>query len=259
MAAGETLRCRRMSRPVLYGIVSDIHANLSALEAVLRRLSDAGVRKHLCLGDTVGYGASPNECCARLRELDCAFVRGNHDEAAVFEGREEGFTPAARKCILWTREALTADNREFLAGLPTTAVVGDMALCHGSWNDPDLYITSPRDAVATFEAMPRKLCFFGHTHYAEWYEAADTGTWPRETFIPDGGQLDLIEGHLYLVNPGSAGQPRDGNSMAAYVIFDDESRRIFFERCPYNIRETQEKILLSGLPAKMATRLPLGM
>ena len=244
---------------MLYGIVSDIHANLPALDAVLQRLSDAGVRKYLCLGDIVGYGASPNECCALLRNLDCVFIQGNHDEAAVIPGSEEGFTPAARKCILWTREALSEENREFLRGMPPTAVAGDIALCHGSWTDPDLYITSPRDAVATFDAMPKRLCFFGHTHYAEWYESTGADKWPRETFMPDGGQLDLAGENLYLVNPGSVGQPRDGNSMAAYIIFDDESRRVFFERCPYNIRDTQEKILLSGLPAKMATRLPLGI
>jgi predicted phosphodiesterase len=244
---------------VLYGIISDVHASLPALEAVLRRLGDARVHRYLCLGDIVGYGASPNECCDMLRELDCVFVRGNHDEAAVVEGKEACFTPAARECIIWTREVLTTQNREFLAALEPTALVGDLALCHGSWPDPDYYTTTPRDALLTLAAMPTQVCLFGHTHYAEWYEAASTEEWPREVFVPDGGQCDIAPDHLYLLNPGSTGQPRDGNSCAAYALYDDESRRVFFERCAYNIKAAQDSIIAAGLPTKMASRLLLGI
>lgn len=244
---------------MLYGIISDIHANLPALEAVLARLRDCGADRILCLGDIVGYGASPNECCTLLGELGGALIRGNHDDAAVHPGKEEDFTPPAARCIQWTRRQLTQASHDLLASLETPKLVDGIGICHGSWPDQNLYTTSPRDAVLSMSAMQAPLGFFGHTHYAEWYEADGPDAWPREIVAPDGGECSLVEGRLYFINPGSVGQPRDGNSCAAYATYDDQARQVKLERVPYNVKAAQNAIVAAGLPMKMATRLLLGI
>jgi predicted phosphodiesterase len=244
---------------VRYAILSDIHANLPALEAVLTRLETAGVDRILCLGDIVGYGASPNECCALLRQADVIAVQGNHDRAAVQPGEERWFTPHAKICILWTREQLTDENRNFLAQLQPKLDILGTELCHGSLFDPDFYTTTPEDAYFSFRKMAHNIAWIGHTHVAEWYEEQAPGSVPIQTRAPYGATLNLADGSRYLINPGAVGQPRDGNSMAAYAIWDPDAQQVQLLRVPYNIRAAQEKMQAAELPSNMSARLLLGL
>lgn len=244
---------------VRYAIVSDIHANLPALEAVLARLEKAGVDRILCLGDIVGYGASPNECCDLLRQADVLAVQGNHDRAAVLPGEERWFTPAAKFCILWTRQQLTEENRQFLTGLKPREDVPGANLCHGAIFDPDFYTTTPDEASLSFRKMTEKICWVGHTHFAEWYEEQVPGSVPIQTPAVNGASLTLTESSRYLINPGAVGQPRDGNSMAAYAIWEPETSQVLLQRVPYNIRAAQEKMAAAELPVNMSARLLLGV
>ena len=243
-----------------YAVLSDIHSNLVALEAVLADLADASIDRYLCLGDIVGYGARPNQCCDVMRELGAICVRGNHDEAAVDTSKAEWFTAPARACILWTSEQLRPDNRELLGALPSVRVVaGDITLCHGSIPDPDHYTVSPADALLSLAAMTTHIGFFGHTHYSEWFIADGDGQLPSEHPIPAGGRLRTENGHLYLVNPGAVGQPRDGNELVSYAIYDDDSGEIVIRRVAYDIAKTAQQMRAAGLPEAMYARLWLGV
>ncbi len=244
---------------MLYAVISDIHANLPALEAVLHECEELGVDRFLCLGDIVGYGAFPNECCQIIRELDADIVRGNHDEAAVRPGKELWFTTPARLCILWTREVLEEENRRFLATLKPFRVREQYTICHGSLADPDYYTTSPYEAAVSFRLMETPIGFLGHTHVAEYYRwRQDMEPLPRQTLCPDGCRIQLGEGK-YLINPGAVGQPRDGNSLASFAVWNVEERWVEIRRVPYNVRAAQEAILKAGLPEAMAMRLSYGV
>lgn len=242
-----------------YAVLSDIHSNLVALQAVLDELAEAQIDRYLCLGDIVGYGARPNQCCDLIRELDAVSVRGNHDEAAVDPGRAEWFTAPARACILWTRSQLRDDNLEYLSALPVLERLDDMTLCHGSITDPGHYIVTPGDAVPSFKAMETSIAFFGHTHYSEWFADGQDGELPAEHPTPSGGTLRIENGCRYLVNPGAVGQPRDGNEMAAYAIYDDETAEIQMHRVPYEIEKTALQMEQAGLPEAMYARLWMGV
>ena len=243
-----------------YAVLSDIHGNLPALERVLEEIGRAGVEGILCLGDVVGYGAFPNECCEKLRELGATVVRGNHDEAAVRPGKEMWFTAAARACILWTREVLTEENKLFLANLKPRLRVDDMTMCHGSYLDPDFYTTTPREAMLTFRVLDTPVCLYGHTHYAEWFEyRPGEDDLPMEFPATQGGEVEMREGVLYMINPGAVGQPRDGNPRAAFGIIDLDARRFEFHRVEYDIRRAQNAIIEAGLPQAMAARLGAGI
>ena len=243
-----------------YAVISDVHGNLVALETVLEELSEAAVDSYLCLGDVVGYGPRPNQCCDLIRELDCVCISGNHDEAAVFPGKEEWFTVPARHCILWTREQLTDSNREFLRSLEPMAMIGDsITICHGSLPDPDHYTTTPADALLTLETMQTPICFFGHTHYAEWFIYGRNDELPSEHPQPRGGTCKLEQGLLYLINPGAVGQPRDGVEMVSYAIYDEEAGEVTIYRVAYDIGRTARQMQEAGLPQSMHARLWLGV
>ena len=242
-----------------YGIISDIHSNLSALEEVLTVSGRQGVEHYLCLGDIVGYGASPNECCDLVRELPATIICGNHDAAAIQPGREIWFTPAARACILWTREILTDENRAFLESLPPRAEVARAAMCHGSLPDPDFYTTTPEEALLSLRLMEGPLGFFGHTHFAEWFRYGGEAPVPEATSVPHGGVCALEDDYQYLLNPGAVGQPRDGNHQASFAIWDTEAGTVEIIRLDYNIAESQRRMYAVGLPENMALRLTLGI
>jgi diadenosine tetraphosphatase ApaH/serine/threonine PP2A family protein phosphatase len=246
--------------PVMkYAILSDIHGNLTALKRVLDECERLGIEDFLITGDVVGYGAQPNECCEAVRDLRAAVIRGNHDEAAVRPGKEEWFTSAAKACILWTREVLTEDNREFLEDLRPTHQLAGAHLCHGSLPDPDLYTSTPLEALLTFRMMEEPLCFLGHTHYAEWYVYRNNNRSPSHHARPQGGECRLVGERLYLVNAGAVGQPRDGNSQASFATWDTEARLVTIHRVSYDIAAAQQRILDAGLPTNMAERLKYGI
>jgi diadenosine tetraphosphatase ApaH/serine/threonine PP2A family protein phosphatase len=225
----------------------------------MQGLERAGYDQVLCLGDTVGYGAFPNECCDLIRGLDPIIVRGNHDEAAVVEGAEEWFTPAASACILWTREQLTPENRDFLAALEPFARVDGAQLCHGSLFDPGFYTTTSGEAALSFHTMEHCLCFFGHTHYAEWFVEQPGQGLPVQVSATSGGVLHQEQAKRYLVNPGGVGQPRDGNSQTSYALWDTEAATIEIVRATYNVSVAQAKMREARLPYSMSERLMLGI
>lgn len=242
-----------------YAILSDIHSNLPALTRVLDECERLDVDSFLVTGDVVGYGAQPNECCALVRGLNAVVIRGNHDEAAIKPGKEEWFTSAARACILWTRDVLTADNREFLEELRPTHQLEGAHLCHGSLPEPDMYTTTALEALVTFQMMEEQVCFLGHTHYAEWYTYRGGNRPPSQHPRPEGGELPLAPDRQYVINAGSIGQPRDGNSQASFAIWDKDQALVTIHRLSYDIATAQERILEAGLPANMAERLKYGI
>ena len=244
-----------------YLVLSYVHANLEALEACL---ADAARRRFdfvLLLGDIVGYGPNPNEVVERVRGLDpVAAVRGNHDKVASGLETADGFNLVARAAAQWTFEHLTAENRLWVAGLPTGPAVVDhlVEICHGSPFDEDAYVFDELDAVRAIKASTRRLCLFGHTHYPVIF--GQTGT--RLDAIAQPRQADwtlaLEPSTKYLLNPGSIGQPRDGDARAAYAIVDTEAEQVQLLRLDYPVEVTQEKISAAGLPHVLGDRLVVG-
>jgi diadenosine tetraphosphatase ApaH/serine/threonine PP2A family protein phosphatase len=245
-------------------ILSDIHANLEALEACLDAAPEYDQVYNL--GDIVGYGASPNEVTTRSRELGSIFVRGNHDKACSGLTDLGDFNPIAGLAALWTREKLTEDHLEFLRALPHGPVspIDDVQLVHGSPRDEDEYILMMNDAYTILNEVTVPLTFFGHTHVQR-YSLLD-GAGRGKTFAPEyksskGKQtatLALKPKTKYLVNPGSVGQPRDNDPRAAFLLYDTDAGVITFYRVPYEIEQAQEKIFAAGLPERLAIRLEEG-
>lgn len=242
-----------------YGIISDIHANMPALTRVLDFLDDQGAEAYLCCGDIVGYGAQPNECCERIRQLDAVSVMGNHDEAAWRPEKDQWFTPAARFCIQWTRDELTDENSEYLSNLPRDATVNGIQVCHGSLPDPDEYVYDPSVARLTLDEMDGQVCFFGHTHCAGWFARREPNTLPVKHNSEGGATISIEDESRYMVNPGAVGQPRDGNSQASCALYDTEEATITIKRLGYDIASAQRAIIEAGLPQEMASRLSVGM
>lgn len=246
-------------------LLSDIHANLEALEACLAAAPPFD--RVANLGDVVGYGASPNEVIDRTRSLGNIFVRGNHDKAATGLIDLEDFNPMAATSALWTRDQLTAEHHEWLYALPQGPLslegFPEANLVHGSPGDEDVYIVSIGDALVPLLALPTPLTFFGHTHLQGGFFADDNSA---DGFRPEYrtvGQAESISLQLkqdtrYLINPGSVGQPRDGDWRAAFALFDTEAQLINFHRVPYNLKAAQDRILSANLPARLATRLAAG-
>ena len=244
-----------------YLAISDIHGNLEALEAVLTFVAGR-YDKVLVLGDLVGYGADPNAVIDRVRELDPHMViRGNHDKVAAGLDDGESFNSVARSAVLWTYEALTPDNRDYLKKLPAGPQVIDdlLEICHGTPFDEDVYLFDDLDALRAFEAANRPVCLFGHTHVAVGFRYADS---TLEIVAGPGDTadltLDFTPDARYLINAGSVGQPRDGDPRAGAAIVDVGTRQIELFRIPYPIEEAQRKIRLAGLPEVLAKRLSLG-
>ncbi len=244
-----------------YLILSDIHANLDALEAVMLQAAQIGYDRLLVLGDLVGYGGQPNEVVERIRSLEpFAIIRGNHDRVASGVEDAEGFNPIAQEAAEWTYRALTPENRAYLSSCPPGPVFVDAAteICHGSPADEDAYITSELAALHALKEAQRPVCFYGHTHIPVAFCLTET-TFDLLTESSDEEQQITIEaGRQYLINPGSVGQPRDGDPRAAFATFDTDSRLVRLHRTPYSIERAQERILEAGLPQPLARRLALG-
>ncbi|MCC6444593.1 MAG: metallophosphoesterase family protein [Armatimonadetes bacterium] len=239
-----------------YGIISDIHANLEALTAVLSHLE--GADRLICLGDIVGYGPDPNECCEIIRSLDCVTILGNHDQAAVCGFDLNWFNPHARAAMEWTANALTPDNRRFLQSLPRTFLCEDFTAAHGSLPAPFEYITNPWESLPTFDEMNTALCLVGHSHIAEYYILREGRMTPELISCPKETAVSLRPNCRYIVNCGSVGQPRDGNPKAAFGLLDTEVHEIALHRCDYPFAATQEKIRAARLPSILRERLAVG-
>lgn len=237
-----------------FAILSDIHANLEALEAVL---ADARGRKcthFVCLGDIVGYNADPGECVRLIRELECPVVKGNHDEQATLLSSDESFNELAEEAIAWTRRHLSAADKAWLNDLRLTRQVRDFTIVHATLDAPQQwgYIFNDLDASASFAYQHTALCFFGHTHWPVAFLRDD-----RVHRIPN-ENIQLRAGLKYFINVGSVGQPRDRDWRAAYAIYDCDEQRVEQRRVEYNLALTQQKIHRAGLPGRLAERLAQG-
>jgi predicted phosphodiesterase len=245
---------------VRYLILSDIHSNREALAAVAE-LAQGRYDRALCCGDLVGYGADPNPVVDWVRERCAAVVRGNHDRACTGSDDLDWFNPTARAAALWTRQALTPGNRAWVSGLAKGPLaVEQFELVHGSISDEDEYLLTLGEASSAFAYLDGPLAFFGHTHIQGGFH------WRRERVevIPhvparcERTLLDIERDGQYLVNPGSVGQPRDGDPRAAFAIFDSDAQIVTYWRVPYDFEATKRKILEAGLPPILGNRLKTG-
>lgn len=246
-----------------YLVLSDIHGNLEALEAALQAVQADGHDQVLVLGDLVGYGADPNAVVDRIRGLQpAAIIRGNHDKVASGIEDAETFNVVARNAVQWTFEALTAENREYLAALPAGPVSVDdvVEICHGAPFDEDAYVFDELDALRALRVSSRQACLFGHTHLPAIFALAEKEERLEvtELAVHPAPANRLRSGFKYLINPGSVGQPRDGDPRAACAIVDTATRQVMLYRVPYPVEIAQEKVLKAGLPEVLAHRLALG-
>ena len=237
-----------------FAIFGDIHANLEALETVLRDAQEQGCANYVCLGDIVGYGANPVECLEKVREMGCPVVRGNHDEGAANGTNLEELNPLAQAALLWTREQLSAEQRQWLADLKLVRQVRDFTIVHATLDSPGSwgYVTNRFDAMASFSYQFTQVCFYGHTHVPRIFEKDDSVRAARGT------EVAIQRGVKYFVNVGSVGQPRDGDPRASYAIYDAQAQTIVIRRLEYDIDTASAKIRAAELPNLLADRLYLG-
>ena len=242
-------------------VLSDIHANFTAFEATLAAAEGRWDRA-VCLGDLVGYGPDPNEVIDRLRALGATSIRGNHDKVGCGLADAEDFNPVARSAALWTREQLRPDNLAFLQRLPEGPLeVDGIALIHGALRDEDEYVFAPAQALEGLLESPSPLSFFGHTHFQGGFsfrnnqlEVLQLRPGPGPTFAA----LQVEPGTRYLLNPGSIGQPRDGDARAAFAIADLDHQVVEFWRVPYDVEAVQQRMKRAGLPEPLILRLAFG-
>jgi len=246
-------------------VISDIHANLEALEACMAvfprydRIAN--------LGDVVGYGASPNDVVEQASGLGGIFVRGNHDRACSGLSDVNDFNPVAGYAAMWTRNELTVENRRWVAQLPVGPIkdpaIPGVIFSHGSPLDEDEYILSEGVARNSLERSPEDLTFFGHTHLQGAVALRNKVVQViRPTYVERKGaetfRLELQPQTRYLVNPGSVGQPRDMDARAAFAVYDSSEPAVTFYRVPYDVEAAQHRIVSAGLPERLATRLREG-
>jgi diadenosine tetraphosphatase ApaH/serine/threonine PP2A family protein phosphatase len=242
-------------------VIADIHSNSDALASVLAQLDREGVEAILNLGDLVGYNASPNECLELLQGRQVWSLAGNHDLALLDPERAQNFNIIAYEALMWCRRQVRPEFLDFLQGLPLLRKLpGSFLACHGTPGNPDTYISyhfqGKRVLTELYKHSDLRVCFFGHTHRrALWYRDI-RGKVALRQISPEAMQLSPEE--HYLINPGSVGQPRDGNPEAAYAIFDDEDFSIQFKSVPYDVSGAQRRILAAGLPPYLAERLAMG-
>jgi diadenosine tetraphosphatase ApaH/serine/threonine PP2A family protein phosphatase len=237
-----------------YAILSDIHSNLEALEAVLEDISGRQIDELLCLGDLVGYGANPNECIERISSQVCHVVAGNHDSAVIGRTDVSVFNPRARRAVAWTAETIDPEHAGYLSRLPHTDRVEDILLVHATPSEPAAwnYLLSTQAARAEFETFSESICFIGHSHQPIFF-SGDGAPHSRRT-----DRLQCDPGRRYIINVGSIGQPRDGDPRSCYAVFDGENRTVELHRVAYDIKSAQRKILKAGLPPVLAARLSRG-
>ena len=237
-------------------VFSDVHGNLRALEAVLAAIDADPPDELWCLGDLVGYGPKPNECCALVQARASRCLAGNHDLAVRGTIDLADFTGDAGAAARWTREVLSAEALSYLESLEPRGNADGVALFHGSARDPVWeYVLTDESALATFRLTEEPLVLVGHSHVALAVELQDELL--DGGLAPDGTEHDLA-GARWILNPGSVGQPRDGDPRAAYLVLDLEARRATFCRVDYDIAQTQAEVREAGLPEMLGLRLQLG-
>jgi diadenosine tetraphosphatase ApaH/serine/threonine PP2A family protein phosphatase len=242
-------------------VLSDIHSNRQALEAVLAAVDEAGVDQIWCLGDMVGYGADPNACTAIVRERCSTVLAGNHDLALLGALDISTFSEAAATAVEWTRGEATEETLEFLASLEPTASQSGVGLFHASPRDPVWeYVLATEQAEAGLDAQEERVGLIGHSHIALFFVRAENGGrrgYTQGAQATDGAEIEIVEGE-WLLNPGSVGQPRDGDSRAAWLELDTEQWLASYHRVPYDIEAAASAIRAAGLPDVLAERLGVG-
>lgn len=243
-----------------YLIISDIHANLTAFETILRNAGTLGTDYDFvwCLGDVVGYGPDPNECVDLLRTMPHLCLAGNHDWAALGRLDIRTFNADARRAVTWTREQLTDENLAYLEDLPTTFVLDDFTLVHASPREPIWeYILDPLIAALNFTEYETTYCLVGHTHTPVTFRLGET-TGDIETIKPRYNEVVTLNGQRQIINPGSVGQPRDSDPRSAYAILDTEQNTWEARRIPYDIADVQARMKGHNLPDRLVQRLEHG-
>lgn len=245
-----------MSQQVI-AVFGDIHSNLEALTAVLADMEAQSVTQRVCLGDIVGYAASPAKCLAMVRSLNCPIVQGNHDEAAGAETPLTGMRDLAKAGIEFSRKKLAPEERTFLKELPRVEKVAGCLFVHASLHNPGEwgYITDAPDAAEHFEQQGVNVCFCGHTHQPRVWSRSDS---ERPVGRNGQGTITLDRHSRYLINVGSVGQPRDLNANACYVIYDADNNTVEFRRVKYDVTKARRKISRAKLPKFLGQRLALG-
>ena len=240
------------------GILSDIHSNSEAINSVLKSIKR--VDEFICLGDIVGYGADPNYCIEKVKDLNCKCVGGNHDFAVVGKVNINYFNYAARAAILWTSRQLKKDNINFLLSLNKKIELKNKVFAvHGSPQDPILeYILDKNTASLIFSKFDFKIYFVGHSHLAGCFSFNENNNQINYMNFSNGGHIVINKNKRYIINCGSVGQPRDGNPKASYGIYDLEYGTVNIYRVSYPINLTQKKIINAGLPRSLADRLGYG-
>ena len=244
-----------------YALITDLHANREAVEAVLAHARAQGAQRYAFLGDFVGYGADPGWVVDRVREhvaQGAIAVMGNHD-AAVVQGPLPTMIPEARQVVAWTLERLTREQLAFLAGLPMQAADGDRLFVHANAFAPSewVYVLGRVEAVRSLQATDARFTFCGHVHHPKLFHLSGTGK--AGDFVPTPDMpIPLSEQRRWLVIPGSAGQPRDGNPAACYATFETQGSTLTYHRVPYDTDSAGAKIRAAGLPQRLASRLQHG-
>lgn len=244
-----------------YLILSDIHANLTALDAALEAAKGRW-DKAACLGDLVGYGPQPNEVIERIKEIGAVTIRGNHDKAVSGIDDAADFNPLARAATLWTRGQIHPANMEFLQSLPKGPITLDgFSILHGAMHDEDEYVFGPTQALEGLIEAAMPVSFFGHTHIQGGFTLRDEQVVVLHA-KPEAGNpfsvLPIKKGTTYLVNPGSVGQPRDSDPRLAFAIADLDSGVVELWRVPYDVEDVQRRMTEAGLPEPLVLRLSFG-
>jgi len=239
-----------------YGIFSDIHSNLEALEAVLEAYQTERIDKYLCIGDVVGYGADPQTCIDKVNSVAMITVAGNHDWAVVDLFPTDDFNPVAKKAVFWTKKHLEENGKVFLRALKLIYVIENFVLVHGSLDNPQNfnYLTNVYDCDATFQLLKSSVCFVGHTHVPVVFIQDKQG----KSHYQDVDTIEIETENKYIINVGSVGQPRDSIPQAAYCVFDTQTRQVQIKRVKYDVFKARRKIIEAGLPSFLADRLLTG-
>ena len=237
-----------------YAILGDIHANLEALEAVIRDAGAMSVDRFVCVGDIVGYNANPVECVEMARSMNFVVVRGNHDHYCCHEDSLHDLNPVAARVVVWTRERLSESELTYLKRMRMVRTVDGFTLVHSTLDMPEKwgYVFEEIEAGASFNYQTTAVCFHGHTHVPVIYEKSSGIR--RSSYV----RFKAALGRKYFINVGSVGQPRDGDPRAAYVIYDTGTKEGELRRIPYDVATAQEKILAACLPRALAARLAVG-
>jgi diadenosine tetraphosphatase ApaH/serine/threonine PP2A family protein phosphatase len=238
-------------------ILSDVHGNLEAFQAVIEDMRAEKADQIAFLGDVVGYGADPNECLSLLRNLTEWVIAGNHDYGAVGLTDIDVFNPVARSAILWTREELSEENQAYLRRLLLFRKNGSVTFVHATPNQPEewYYLFTFPEAEEAFLSLSGDIAFVGHSHRP--LILAKAGSGEVEAVNPE--EAILKPGVRYIINVGSVGQPRDGHPEAAYGLYDEDTKKFRLKRVPYDVETTQRKIIRAGLPPFLAQRLSRGI